>query len=235
MAGYDMPGGFHLRPEGRAEPGRGVGRRPRAGSAARLDHGVRRQLQRPGAQQALGRHMALRRRPGVELRHRRDRDHDRLDQERIPHRPRAPAPDRPGQGRLVDLGPDPDEHRERGRAARRQAGGDRLDPPAVPGRRARLLAGLLDARPGPVAGERRDRHHGGRQRPVRALRHSRSPSTWTGTSISASGRARSARPPGGPRSTTSCPSSSTWPWAAATRTASAGAPRPPARRLRAAR
>ena len=146
-------------------------RRPRAGPAARLDHGVRGQLQRPGAQQALDRQVALRRRPRVELRHRRDRDHDRLDQERVPHRRRAPASDRPGQRRFVDLGPDPDEHGERGRAARRQTGGDRLDPPAVPSRRARLLAGLLDARTRPVAGERRDRHHGGRQRPVRAVRH----------------------------------------------------------------
>ena len=38
-------------------------------------------------------------------------------------------------------------------------------------RRPRLLAGVLDARAGPVAGERRDRHHGGRQRALRGGGH----------------------------------------------------------------
>ena len=56
-----------------------------------------------------------------------------------------------------------------GAAAGRRTRGDRVHPAAH--RRPRLLAGVLDARTRAMAGEWRDRHHGGRQRPLRAVRH----------------------------------------------------------------
>ena len=110
----------------------------------------------------------VRHRGRLQLRHRRDRDDDQLDQQRPPRRQRQPRHHRARQRQLVDLRPRPDHQRQRGRARGRRAGGHRLDRAAL--RRPRLLAGVLDARPGPVAGERRDRHHGGRQLAVGAVR-----------------------------------------------------------------
>ena len=137
------------------------------GPAVRLVDGLQRRLQRRvGIRHRLP--VDVRHRARVQLRHRRDRDDDELDQQRPPGRQRQPGHHRARQRQLVDLRPRPDDQRQRGRARGRRAGGHRLDPAA--GRRARLLAGVLDARAGPVAGERRDRHHGGRQLAVRGLR-----------------------------------------------------------------
>ena len=59
--------------------------------------------------QRAGRQLDVRHRAGLELRHRRDRDDDELDQQRPPRRQRQPRHHRAGQRRQLDLRPDPDD------------------------------------------------------------------------------------------------------------------------------
>ena len=101
-------------------------------------------------------------------------------------RRRPPQHHRRGQRRLLDIGPHRDAADNFAGPGGRRDGGQRLDRAAQPVQRPRLLAGVLDAGcriPGQrrrhighdglleLAVHRRDRHHGGRQRAVRALGH----------------------------------------------------------------
>ncbi|CAG6396738.1 hypothetical protein SCOCK_450053 [Actinacidiphila cocklensis] len=124
----------------------------------------------------------VRHRAGQQLRHRRDRDHDQQHLERLlrrsgpPGAPGAALRFRPARRMDVRAGGDP------GRDLRRPGGRcrpHRVRPPAARRQhrqRGRLLAGVLDARRAAalrcdLAEVRRDRHHGGHQRPQLRLQH----------------------------------------------------------------
>ncbi|CAG7643859.1 hypothetical protein SBRY_30915 [Actinacidiphila bryophytorum] len=174
-----------FRKRGPVGPGR-AGRRRTARRGARrahrVHHHLERRLQRRRQHRAEHRHLALRRRRRLDLRDRRDRDHDQQHGQRLPGRQRPPGAQGPAHrqrpGRELDVGPG----RDAGGRLRRPAGRRRPDAGVDPAarrdhrQRRRLLAGLLDARltaagRGSVARVRRGRHPGGHQRPQLRVRH----------------------------------------------------------------
>ena len=140
------PGARGRWPRWRAPRGRPVrGRRHRGARAAvRLVHRVQRRLHRLGRQR---RRLAVdvRHRPGLELRHRRDRDHDELDRATSTWTATATwTSPRSASGGNWTSGRIQTTSAERRRPGRRRTGGHRVDPAAH--RRPRLLARVLDAR-----------------------------------------------------------------------------------------